>query len=115
MTAETLSQPAHRAPGPPSRVVRTDHSPGPWETRDAATRTPVVDRDGRPVAYVHIGPAQDFNAALIAAAPLLLAALRDMNAGCGDIVGGQADHLIVRLPISAIQAAAAAIEQATLA
>ena len=49
---------------------------------------------------------------LTAAAPDLLEAVRALNVGEADIVGGTSEHIIVRLPIRALTAAAAAIAKA---
>lgn len=52
------------------------------------------------------------NADLIAAAPLMAEALEAFNLKPDAIVGGTADHLVVRLPLTAISQAAAALKAA---
>lgn len=97
------------------------HTPGPW------TINPTVHADRRNIFAVgdqpfHIGTlvsgsrtklaTLDANARLIAAAPDLLEALKGFNITEADIVAGTADSLVIRVPLAAIQAAAAAVDKA---
>lgn len=52
--------------------IRVEHSRGPWCAHETDTRTAIKDATGRTVAYVQLGPNQDYDAALIATGPQLL-------------------------------------------
>lgn len=67
--------------------VRVNHSRGPWSSRETDTRTAIRDAAGRTVAYVQIGPNQDFDASLIAAAPKLLEMALLYASECGECAG----------------------------
>lgn len=57
------------------------HTPGPWETsHDGHGGIYVGDKNGRQVGFVSLRSEQEANARLIAAAPELLEALRDLLA-----------------------------------
>ncbi len=62
------------------------HTPGPWIAHETETRT-AIKRGRQVVAYVNIGADQDYNAALIAAAPDLLALAHQYASECGECSG----------------------------
>lgn len=67
--------------------VRIEHSRGPWSAHETDTRTAVKDATGRTVVYVQLGPNQDYDAALVAAAPRLLTLAIRYASECGDCAG----------------------------
>lgn len=82
-------------------------TPGPWVIAGDEIET----AEGQYVC--HFGDGLEADARLIAAAPELLEALRAFNVTERMIVGGTADSLTIRVPISVLQNAAAAIAKAT--
>lgn len=83
-------------PTPPLDLAQFDgHTPGPWHTHDGA-RMPVVVRsdDERTVVmcYDHDGQDEEANAALIAAAPSLLAECRRLRAREAALVAALKTH-----------------------
>jgi len=67
--------------------VRVEHSRGHWSAHETETRTAIKDDKGRTVAYVQLGPNQDFDAALIATAPALLGLARRYAEECMECAG----------------------------
>lgn len=67
--------------------VRVEHSRGPWSAHETDTRTSIKDATGRTVAYVQLGPNQDYDAALIAAGPKLLALAMQYATECAECAG----------------------------
>ena len=65
------------------------------------------------VGLTHVLGQAKANADVIAAAPDLLEALQSFNMKEQDIVGAQAGHLILRVPMDVIAKMAAAIAKAT--
>jgi len=101
--------------------MTSKHTPGPWSLSDETVRDGLLSKlvHGMPEGMLAIVRVEhqgkyygDANARLIAAAPDLLDAVRALNIGPEAIVAGTADHLIVKLPIKAITAAAVAIAKA---
>jgi hypothetical protein len=103
----------------------SEHTPGPWSlaAKKKGGERLVVVGDPWPEstqmaciaeAFQMSGPhgTGEGNARLIAAAPDLLAALRGLNMTEDRIVGAQGGDMIVRMPMDAITAAAAAIAKA---
>lgn len=75
-------------------AVRINHTPGPWAAHETDTRTaikvvrlPPARRQERTIAYVQLGPNQDYDAALIAAAPALLSLAQKYASECGECSG----------------------------
>lgn len=67
--------------------VRVQHSRGEWVAHDTDTRTAIKDANGRTVAYVQLGPNQDYDAALIATSPALLKLAQQYATECGECAG----------------------------
>lgn len=94
------------------------HTPGPWfvgadgwKPWDGAIE--IAGNGGETVAWTPSGSGfEAVDARLIAAAPEMLEALKGFNLKEDWIVSGQANSLTLRVPISVIQAAAAAIAKA---
>lgn len=107
------------------------HTEGPWEnigvkemevlgrllriTNPEGYPTAFVPAWDRPIAGQEDGADEAIaNAALISAAPDMLEALKGFSMTEQMIVSGTSTHLTLRVPIEAIQKAAAAIAKATL-
>ncbi len=97
------------------------HTPGPWGAGNIGFQgwTVTADADDTVIAIVGGGnngedpsPTYEADARLIAAAPDMLAALRMFKLTEEMIVGGQGDVMILRIPISTIEQAAAALVKA---
>ena len=58
-------------------MTKSNHTPGPWCKAEANTTIPIKAANGKTVASVRYGENDDSDANLIAAAPELLAALKD--------------------------------------
>jgi len=67
--------------------VRVEHSRGPWSAHETDTRSSIRDATGRTVAYVQLGPNQDYDAALVAAGPKLLALAMQYASECAECAG----------------------------
>lgn len=67
--------------------VRIEHSRGPWSAHETDTRTAIKDATGRTVAYIQLGPNQDYDAALTAAGPKLLALAMQYASECCECAG----------------------------
>jgi len=102
------------------------YTAGPWNTH-LCDDTIVVDGDGKVIAemtYDYVADSEiiaaeiatmEANARLIAAAPDLLEALKAFNVKEHYIISGNAETLVVRVPITTLQAAAAAVAKAEAA
>jgi len=67
--------------------VRVEHSRGPWSAHETDTRTAIKDANGRTVAYVQLGPNEDYDAALIKTGPQLLALAQQYASECAECAG----------------------------
>jgi hypothetical protein len=92
-----------------------NHTPAPW--RSDNDDSAICAGPSMTLARVYWGEERTeeedrANAHLIAAAPDLLAALKEFRLKEEYVVGAQGQHLILRVPLDAIQKAAAAIAKA---
>lgn len=67
-------------------AIREEFTAGPWTVHETDTR-PAIKAGKRTIAFVQMTPNMDFNAALIAQAPALLALCRRYAEECGECAG----------------------------
>ena len=74
--------------------VHRRHTPGPWSACETDTRIaikvvplPPAKRQKSTIAYVQLGPNQDYDAALIATAPRLLTLAQRYASECAECAG----------------------------
>jgi len=98
-------------------MSKAQHTAGPWAHEKAmASREVWHVRSKKQGCIASLeGKSAEANARLIAAAPDLLEALKAFNVKEHYIISGNAETLVVRVPITTLQAAAAAVAKAEAA